>query len=506
MKIGKINISRAWIIVIIIVLIAAGYFVSKSLFKNPLDNYIIEKAAKGLVSQEVSETGSVKATDNVTLGFKAGGRIQEIRVNVGDAVKKGQIIAGVDASQVASQLKNYQAALDVAEAQYDKLINGYPPEDIKIYQVAKDSAQQDLENAYDSAINTLNDAYTKVYNTYTTVSTIRDSYFSTSDQQGTKVTDNKNAIGEYMNKFKSQLDAVKSDLNKTDVDSTISSAISYSNNISSSLKIIRDTADEGVYYSKVTATDKSSLDTLRANINTALTNVTTSQQDIASNKIALQKAEDNLALRKAEPRQEDINVYLAQIKQAEANVNLYQSQLGDTYLRSPIDGRITEIDTKVGEVVSANESVVNLLSSNPFQIKVDIYEQDIVNVKIGDSVKINLVAFPKQTYEGRVLSINPGEKIIDNVVYYEVTIDFPQQPEGVKSGMTADIVIETNKKEDVLRLPVNAVENIDGKNIVQVAKNGKIENVEIFTGLEGNDYVEVLSGIQEGGLIVLGKK
>ena len=72
--------------------------------------------------------------------------------------------------------------------------------------------------------------------------------------------------------------------------------------------------------------------------------------------------------------------------------------------------------------------------------------------------------------------------------------------------MTADIVIETNKKEDVLRLPVNAVENIDGKNIVQVAKNGKIENVEIFTGLEGNDYVEVLSGIQEGGLIVLGKK
>ena len=52
--------------------------------------------------------------------------------------------------------------------------------------------------------------------------------------------------------------------------------------------------------------------------------------------------------------------------------------------------------------------------------------------------------------------IDPAEKIVDNVVYYEVTIDFSNQAEGIKSGMTADIVIETNKKDNVLMIPKNS--------------------------------------------------
>lgn len=503
MKIFNRNISRAWIIIIIILVVTIGYFATKSFFKNPLEGYVLEAAGEGEVLQSVSETGSVKATDNVTLGFKAGGRIQEIRANVGDVVKKGQIIAGVDASQVAFQLKNYQAALDVARAQYDKLINGYTPEDIKIYQDARDSAQQDLNGAYISAVNTLNDTYTKTYNSYTTAIFLRDSYFAVGDQQGIKVQNSIDVISYVLADIKTNLDSADSN---SAIDSAISNTIAGLKKVYDSLKIIRDQCDQGIYYTKVSSTDKAAMDTQKTNINTALTNVTGDQQDIVSYKLALQKAENNLTLREAEPRAEDISVYQAQIKQAEANVNLYQSQLADTYLRSPIDGRITDVDAKVGEVVSANEAVVRLLSSNPFQIKVDIYEQDIVNVKIADIAKISLVAFPKQAYEGKVLSIDPGEKIVDNVVYYEVTIDFPLQPEGVKSGMTADIVIETNKKENVLRISKNAVQDIDNKDIVQVAARGKIESREITTGLEGNDFVEVVSGLQAGDLIVLGKK
>ena len=125
---------------------------------------------------------------------------------------------------------------------------------------------------------------------------------------------------------------------------------------------------------------------------------------------------------------------------------------------------------------------------------------------MADSVRIVLIAFPKQTFLGKVLSIDPAEKLIDDVVYYEITIDFNGDQEGIKSGMTADIVIETNKKDNILRIPANAIEKIGGKYLVQVTKSGKIENREITTDLEGNYYYEVVSGLKEGEEIIVGKK
>ena len=157
-------------------------------------------------------------------------------------------------------------------------------------------------------------------------------------------------------------------------------------------------------------------------------------------------------------------------------------------------------------MVSPSQSVVNLLSLNPFEIKANIYEEDIVKVKPENSVKIDLIAFPQQTFLGKVVSISPGEKIVGNVVYYEITIDFPNQPEGIMSGMTADIIIEANKKENVLRVSKSAVETIDGTQMAQVVRKGKIEDQIITTGLEGNDYYEIVSGLNEGDEIVTGKK
>ena len=74
------------------------------------------------------------------------------------------------------------------------------------------------------------------------------------------------------------------------------------------------------------------------------------------------------------------------------------------------------------------------------------------------------------------------------------------------SGMTADIIIEANKKENVLRVSKSAVETIDGTQMAQVVRKGKIEDQIITTGLEGNDYYEIVSGLNEGDEIVTGKK
>lgn len=500
-----IKIKKKWI-VIAIILIIVGYFGINSFLKKDTDGYITEKIVKGEVLQEISETGSIKATENISLSFKSSGIIQSINVSVGENVKPGDILAKIGTSQLAIQLQDARAALIVAESQQKKILNGSTPEDIKIAEDTRDSAQQDLNNDYGDALTSLNDAYIKIYNSLTTINSIQSSYFSISDQQGIKVENSKIKMNESMANVKLYLDKAKLSSSQNDIDTALSQTIVSLNNVADALKVIRDMTDEMIYYFKVSSTDKTSIDTQRGYINTALVSITNAQQTINSDKIALQKSENQLASIVAPARDEDINLYKAQSDQAKAKIDLLEQQISDNYLRSPINGKIIKINNDPGEVVSANSSVISLLSTNPFQIKADIYEQDIVNVKIGDVVRINLIAFPKDNFLGKVILIEPAEKIVDNVVYYEVTIDFPDQVEGIKSGMTADIVIETNKKDNVLMIPKNVVDKIDGKESVQVISAGKIESREITTGLEGNYYYEVVFGLSEGEEIVTGRK
>ena len=506
MKIGKFKISRTVLVIAIIILLIVGYFVIKNLFKNPLDGYELEKISKGEVVQEVSETGSVRATKEVSLSFKSVGKIARVNVNVGDVVKQGDILAELDSSEILAQLQSAKAALSAADTQYKKLLKGSTSEDIQTYRDAVASASNDLQSAYNSSFTVLDDAYNKMYNAYNVIVEIQYNYFPNPDQQGIKVSDARKDIDSNMQSVKKFIEDARKTKVKEDTDLAVSQTISALDNVYNDLKIVRDQCDQGVYYLIISATDKASLDSQKAYVNTASASVTASQQGISSYKIALQKAENSLALKTANPRSEDVDIYKSQIEQAQANVSLYQSQLNENYISSPIDGKITSVNAKRGETVTYSESIIDLLSLEPFQVKVDIYEQDIVNVNIGNPVKINLVAFSEETFEGKVLSVDPAEKIVDNVVYYQVTIDFPNQTDKVRSGMTADIVIETNKKEDVLRISKGAVENIDGVETVQVVNNKKIENREIEIGLEGTDYYEVTSGLNEGDEIVLSKK
>ena len=150
------------------------------------------------------------------------------------------------------------------------------------------------------------------------------------------------------------------------------------------------------------------------------------------------------------------------------------------------------------------DAVITILPVEPFSIKVDIYEEDVAKMSIGNPVDVFLVAFPEEKLEGKVISIDPAEKMIDGVVYYEVSISLEQSVSGIKPGMTADLVITTDVRENVLTVPRKALKKKNGKTVVQVLEQNQIIEREIEIGLKGtNDLVEVISGLKEGQQIIL---
>ena len=530
--------KKTLVLIIILTVIAAGLYLF--FFKNNKVEYSLVKVILGNVAQEVSETGSVKMGEEVNLSFKNTGRIEQIYIKVGDTVELGQNLVKLDTVQLIIQLREAQAVLEVAQAQLDQLLAGATPEEIQVTETAvlnaeitlsdakqnledvEADAEEGLDTAYEDALNTLDVAYLKAYNASNKVNLIQRTYFSGADQESLSVQENKSKIKNNLNQAKSYLDIAKNDPKNENIDSALSEFKTDLSNIYDALSVIREVTEAISYRDTVTSADKTSLDTYKTNINTALTNVVNSQQTISSTKITnessintaeaavssaegnLKATKDQLALVKADPSQEEINLYQAQVKQTQAQVNLLQNQIQEATITSPTKGQITKIEKRIGEMTQSTEAVIFLMPVVPFRAEVDIYEEDIVRVKTGNKVGITLSYFSDKAFEGEVISIDPAEKLVEGIVYYKVTIDFKNPPQEIKPGMTADIIIKTVSRENVLIIPEEAVERKDGKVMVQVLNGETLEEREIEIGLIGSDdMVEVISGLTEGEEIAI---
>ena len=453
---------------IIIIAVLIVFFILYKVFSNGDNNsYILEEVSLGRVVQEVSETGTVNVSEQADLGFKTTGKIQKIYVKEGDKVLAGERLISLNVNDLALQLEEAQANLLIIKAE------------------RLDSEQ----GAYKDARNYLDDIYLKVYNAANFVNLLKRTYFDKNDPSCSAVVDSNYIIKKALKEIESYVNKVSLSSNNEDVDTALTEVNVSLLKMKESLKDIRDVT-EGVYHDIVSTTDKSTLDTHRLNINTAIANIATSQQTISNTKLLSQDNQDTL--------------YQAKIKQAEAKISLLQNQIQDSSLRSPAAGDIIKVFKKEGEIVSIGESLISFLPESALQIEVDIYEEDIVKVKIGDPVDIILVAFPDEKYMGQVVLINPAEKMIDGVVYYEVKINLAEEMEEIKPGMTADILIKTGEKDNVLVVSKKAVKKIDGKNIVKVLKNEQIEEREIQIGLKGEEFYEVLSGLEQGEQVIIG--
>ena len=506
------------LIIVIVLLLVIGVY--QGFLKTEEPTFILAEVVLGNISQEVAETGQVKKGEEINLSFKNSGRIEKIYVEVGDQVDSGENLAKLETAELAIQLQEAKAALDVTQAKLNKLSAGATQEEIKIAQtavensqVSLDTSRQGLKDANEDALNVLDDSYLKIYNALNVADLIQRTYFISNDQEGIRVRENKDKIESAAAQAKSYLDTAKFDPEDENIDTAISEMQQALDKTYNALGIIREICEEPTYRSLVSSTNKTSLDTQRGYINTAITNLTNSQQSITSAKFAiesaegvLQAAEDDLALTIAPARQEDVDLYQAQVNQAQAQVQILENQIRDATLKSPTNGQITKINKKVGEMAQSalQDAVITLLPATPFEIEVDIYEEDVVKVNIGNLVDISLVPFPGEVFQGRVISIDPAEKLIEGVVYYKVIIAFEKMPEGVKPGMTADVIIKTALKENVLIIPEDAIQKKDGKQIVEVFKDGISEDREIETGLFGSDdMVQVISGLKEGEKLIL---
>jgi len=256
----------------------------------------------------------------------------------------------------------------------------------------------------------------------------------------------------------------------------------------------------------------SSLDTYRINISTARSNTSASIQDIASlnqaiagQKIVAQRVGHELDLKLSGSAPEQIEAQMAVLEQANAKVAIIELQLRDSVIRSPMDGIVTKQDVRVGEAVTANTIVASVISETNFEIIANVSEADIAKLNLTNIAKVTLDAYGTEVFfEAVVSKINPAEKIIEGVPTYEITLQFINGDQKIRSGMTANIKIETARRENVVAIPQRAVITRNGGKTARLLTPEGIKEVNVTTGLRGSlGDIEIISGINEGDRVIL---
>lgn len=228
----------------------------------------------------------------------------------------------------------------------------------------------------------------------------------------------------------------------------------------------------------------------------------------------LESAQQNYKLVMAPPRFEDVAAAQADLALARAQLAQAQDNYDNTFVHSPVDGVVVKRYMNPGESISYEslyQPIVSVSDTTHLMVRTEIDETDIGKIHIGQRASVRCDAFRGQAFYGRVVRIsgglgpkkiqtdNPTEKIDMDVLEVFVELD-PGSP--LRVGLRVDVYIELARKDNVLVIPLRAVEFPDGAASVHLRTPGGIESRQVRLGAQDGLNVEVADGLREGEVIV----
>ncbi len=501
-------------ILLVLVIIAVAWF---SFGGKPKSGPATIKIERGDIVQEVSVTGKVTPNQDIDLSFERGGRVRNTYVKVGDRVGAGQALVTLDTSELQAQLSQAEASVDAQVAKLDELKRGSRAEDVQAKKTDLAKAEQDLTNYYRGISDVIHDAYIKADDAMrkqidSLFSNDEDSnvalaFQTLSSQVKNDAERERYAAGAELRTWLLELNQFDKTSTATEKDKPILvTSQKHLEVIRGALAVINSAVADASGISGATISEyRTSINTARTNVTSALSAINTRIDTLASQELVVVRTNDELNKMLSGSDPEEIKVQEAQVAQARANVELIQAQLAKTVLRAPQSGVITRQDAKEGAIVATNVNLVSLIAGS-LLIESNIPEVDIAKVKIGDTAVITLDAYGEDVkFAGKVASIDPSETVIEGVATYKTKVLFDKKYEQAKPGMTANLDIMTQKKSGVISIPQRSVKTSDGKKIVMIYVAEQItgQEREVVTGLRGSDgNVEIVSGLTEGEIIL----
>ena len=199
----------------------------------------------------------------------------------------------------------------------------------------------------------------------------------------------------------------------------------------------------------------------------------------------------------------------AAIAAAHAEVEKYQTLVGYTNILAPFDGIVTWRYADPGALIQAGTSsdtqslpLVRVSDNYVLRLDFPVSVDYVKDIQVGDLVEVQVESSADKSFIGKITRFT--DKVAEDTRTMMVEMEVPNQDLALIPGMYAAVVLKVEKRPDVLVVPIQAV--VGGKNpqVFIVTSKNEIEEREVTLGLETSDKYEVLSGLNEGDMVVVG--
>ncbi len=526
----------------IIIIVLGAFLIAWMYYSFFLSKPEIFEVERGDIIQNISAFGKIIASDEVKMGFEVAGRVDKIYISSGTKVKEGDILMSLNSNAQKAELKKSEAQIELAKAKLSQLLAGTRNEELDLFEAQVETAKINLNNALQNFENLKIKLDNKLTQTYQSAVDVSDSVLLTANN----AMDILDLIYQPSNKFNNfffvrdfskKSDAewqiiftrnafleIKNDFEKLKENSSNKNIDKILPKFKVNLEILRVSLNktyEALETAAVISGQKSieefisDINRARAGVNSIQTELLNKEQAISLQKITNQNSlseaenlvnskrallaekEGELALKKAKPRDVEIAVYEAQIKEAGAFKALTAEKIKNMNLTAPISGIVKNIYVKKGSLVESQKPVVSLILISDFQVESELSKKDAEKIKVGDKVDIILNTEKESGIEGNVVNIE------GNSDKSKVFIAFLKESDKLKLGMDVKLKIRATVKKGVLVIPQSALIRKDNYKKVILLEGSSKREVKVETGEESEDKIEILSGLYEGDIVII---
>lgn len=410
-------------------------------------------AVKGTIDSSIDIIGNVEYNQSASLSWKTAGVIRQVNVKLGDTVKKGDILAELETDSLSSSvilaektlIEAREALTDVMESTTSKM-TAYST--LTVNEISLKSTKQAQEALYYPRADqlTIEMAYDKYMLAVEKFNYAKADYDSVKDQKGWEDAARQTYYESYKSTYDSMIEAY-----------------------------------ENWIWTKGEPTD---------------TELAVAQGAVQVAQQAYDKALTEYQTYETLPRQEDL-------QEAEINLTNAENSYNKRNILATFDGTVTSIEAEVGHYVTSGAFAFQIDDMSRIFIPVAISEIDIQKVFTGQKVTVSLDAVTDKTYSGTVYKISDLGEGSNSRVTFETMLEINDPDEFIKAGMTAEAEIVQEEKENVILVPLNAVNTMDGKTYVTISSDGENRQAEVGVGLTTDLLAEITSGVSEGDLIVV---
>lgn len=471
----------------------------------------VAEAQRGELSVFISASAKV-APPIRNLNFTFGGRLAKLNVAENEVITEGQVLAQLDVEGLTPQVdqaeanlanatravhiaqhsvKDADTALDIARLSLSKIQGGTRTEDLAVSQATVDQAGEEVTSAEQSLADVT-----------TAAERAEDEAEQAVDAARTAVDDAEDYLDEVEDLegqpgFNEATTAAAEGAVNT-AEATLEAA-------ELSLETVRSTNEQSI----------NSAEAVLASAQKALL-LTQAQHDL--NKAPAQSQDVDLA--KADVRRAKNAVGEAkdlrgqareQQRQAQATLDEAEAKLGEATLKAPVSGTIATITVEEGEIVSGagggpeGQPFMSLIKVDRVEVRAEVDEADIAQVKNGQKAEVTLDAFPDRSFMGRVVEmtlVSSTSTTGGTIFPVKVELDKGYDDVSLRTGMTGSADIIKVTKKDVLIIPFEAVIQERGQDIVFVVKEDEAERRKVTFSLATDTSYEITEGLRSGEKVV----